>query len=145
MPGRKTDQGSHTAFKLYWMCSVPPSPSSWLKVVFWFVSFGLQGGTPMAHPEDELERLTKKMLFDMDNPPSEEYFGKKLLLFIPVRLHSHWSTTSSWPNYSKSEQPLVWRHWWCYTQLYTFLCFLHHEILSCTLPTLYTSTLLWIS
>lgn len=31
----------------------------------------------MAHPEDELERLTKKMLFDMDNPPSEEYFGKK--------------------------------------------------------------------
>lgn len=30
----------------------------------------------MAHPEDELERLTKKMLFDMDNPPSEEYFGK---------------------------------------------------------------------
>lgn len=31
----------------------------------------------MAHPEDELERLTKKMLFDMDNPPSEEYFGKR--------------------------------------------------------------------
>lgn len=31
----------------------------------------------MAHPEDELERLTKKMLFDMDNPPSEEYFGKE--------------------------------------------------------------------
>lgn len=30
----------------------------------------------MAHPEDELERLTKKMLFDMDNPPSEEYFGE---------------------------------------------------------------------
>lgn len=31
----------------------------------------------MAHPEDELERLTKKMLFDMDNPPSEEYFGER--------------------------------------------------------------------
>ncbi|MBN3295583.1 LPP protein, partial [Amia calva] len=36
---------------------------------------------PMAHnpagrPEDELERLTKKMLYDMDNPPSEEYFGR---------------------------------------------------------------------
>ncbi|XP_071373712.1 lipoma-preferred partner [Centroberyx affinis] len=31
---------------------------------------------PVAHPEDELERLTKKMLFDMDNPPSEEYFGR---------------------------------------------------------------------
>ncbi|XP_034036563.1 lipoma-preferred partner isoform X2 [Thalassophryne amazonica] len=31
---------------------------------------------PVAHPEDELERLTKKMLFDMDNPPSEDYFGR---------------------------------------------------------------------
>ncbi|KAM3850252.1 lipoma-preferred partner [Diretmus argenteus] len=38
-----------------------------------------KGGVPsnqVAHPEDELERLTKKMLFDMDNPPSEEYFGR---------------------------------------------------------------------
>ncbi|XP_034385937.1 lipoma-preferred partner isoform X1 [Cyclopterus lumpus] len=35
-----------------------------------------KGGAHMAHPEDELERLTKKMLFDMDNPPSEEYFGR---------------------------------------------------------------------
>lgn len=31
---------------------------------------------PMAHPEDELERLTKKMLYDMEHPPSEEYFGR---------------------------------------------------------------------
>lgn len=31
---------------------------------------------PVAHPEDELERLTKKMLYDMDHPPSEEYFGR---------------------------------------------------------------------
>lgn len=38
---------------------------------------GPQGSAPIAHPEDELERLTKKMLFDMDNPPSEEYFGKE--------------------------------------------------------------------
>lgn len=45
-----------------------PAPS-----FFWCCS---QGAAPMAHPEDELERLTKKMLFDMDNPPSEEYFGK---------------------------------------------------------------------
>lgn len=30
----------------------------------------------MAHPEDELERLTKKMLYDMEHPPSEEYFGE---------------------------------------------------------------------
>ncbi|KAM6963113.1 lipoma-preferred partner [Aplochiton taeniatus] len=29
-----------------------------------------------ARPEEELERLTKKMLFDMDHPPSEEYFGR---------------------------------------------------------------------
>ncbi|XP_020487217.1 lipoma-preferred partner isoform X1 [Labrus bergylta] len=35
-----------------------------------------KGSASMAHPEDELERLTKKMLFDMDNPPSEEYFGR---------------------------------------------------------------------
>ncbi|TNN74141.1 Lipoma-preferred partner [Liparis tanakae] len=35
---------------------------------------GKAGGAHTAHPEDELERLTKKMLFDMDNPPSEEYF-----------------------------------------------------------------------
>ncbi|KAK1897564.1 Lipoma-preferred partner like, partial [Dissostichus eleginoides] len=34
------------------------------------------GSAHMAHPEDELERLTKKMLFDMDHPPSEEYFGR---------------------------------------------------------------------
>uniref|UniRef100_A0A096LR75 LIM domain containing preferred translocation partner in lipoma n=2 Tax=Poecilia formosa TaxID=48698 RepID=A0A096LR75_POEFO len=35
-----------------------------------------QGGAPASHPEDELARLTKKMLFDMDNPPSDEYFGR---------------------------------------------------------------------
>ncbi|OCT78518.1 hypothetical protein XELAEV_180296105mg, partial [Xenopus laevis] len=31
-----------------------------------------QGSSP--RPEDELELLTKKMLYDMENPPSEEYF-----------------------------------------------------------------------
>ncbi|CAL1593259.1 unnamed protein product [Knipowitschia caucasica] len=35
-----------------------------------------KGGVPVSHPEDELERLTKKMLYDMDHPPSEEYFGR---------------------------------------------------------------------
>ncbi|CAL8273239.1 unnamed protein product [Arctogadus glacialis] len=35
------------------------------------------GGVPAGgRPEDELERLTKKMLFDMENPPTEEYFGR---------------------------------------------------------------------
>ncbi|XP_009998138.1 PREDICTED: lipoma-preferred partner [Chaetura pelagica] len=27
-------------------------------------------------PEDELEHLTKKMLYDMENPPSDDYFGR---------------------------------------------------------------------
>ncbi|XP_033820806.1 lipoma-preferred partner [Periophthalmus magnuspinnatus] len=35
-----------------------------------------KGSAPVTHPEDELERLTKKMLYDMDHPPSEEYFGR---------------------------------------------------------------------
>ncbi|KAG1940893.1 lipoma-preferred partner [Pimephales promelas] len=37
------------------------------------------GGPSVPHkgrPEEELERLTKKMLYDMDNPPTEEYFGR---------------------------------------------------------------------
>ncbi|XP_063057731.1 lipoma-preferred partner [Engraulis encrasicolus] len=29
-----------------------------------------------ARPEEELDRLTKKMLYDMDHPPTEEYFGR---------------------------------------------------------------------
>lgn len=27
-------------------------------------------------PEDELEHLTKKMLYDMENPPADDYFGE---------------------------------------------------------------------
>ncbi|KAG5847505.1 hypothetical protein ANANG_G00126760 [Anguilla anguilla] len=46
------------------------------------------GSSPVAAPkgvhpsnasgglEDELERLTKNLLYDMDNPPSDEYFGR---------------------------------------------------------------------
>lgn len=70
---------------------------STLRQNFSFISLRLhfQGGTPMAHPEDELERLTKKMLFDMDNPPSEEYFGKNcLFIYFLTRLVSYWMTTS---------------------------------------------------
>ncbi|KAF4079296.1 hypothetical protein AMELA_G00191400 [Ameiurus melas] len=33
-------------------------------------------GQSTAHPEEELDRLTKKMLYDMNHPPSEEYFGR---------------------------------------------------------------------
>lgn len=45
-----------------------------------------QGGLPGSvgppavptsfRPEDELEHLTKKMLYDMENPPADEYFGE---------------------------------------------------------------------
>ncbi|XP_074009198.1 lipoma-preferred partner isoform X3 [Numenius arquata] len=49
-------------------------------------AFNVQGGhsgdsgstssTPAFRPEDELEHLTKKMLYDMENPPSDDYFGR---------------------------------------------------------------------
>ncbi|CAL8252420.1 unnamed protein product [Merluccius merluccius] len=35
-----------------------------------------KGVSAGGRPEDELERLTKKMLFDMEHPPTEEYFGR---------------------------------------------------------------------
>uniref|UniRef100_F7FUW0 LIM domain containing preferred translocation partner in lipoma n=2 Tax=Monodelphis domestica TaxID=13616 RepID=F7FUW0_MONDO len=37
---------------------------------------GGPASAPSFRPEDELEHLTKKMLYDMENPPSEEYFGR---------------------------------------------------------------------
>ncbi|XP_034517125.1 lipoma-preferred partner isoform X2 [Ailuropoda melanoleuca] len=39
-------------------------------------SMGPPAVTPSFRPEDELEHLTKKMLYDMENPPAEEYFGR---------------------------------------------------------------------
>lgn len=35
--------------------------------------FCLQGSAP--RPEEELDRLTKKLVYDMNHPPTEEYFG----------------------------------------------------------------------
>lgn len=32
-----------------------------------------QGTVP--RPEEELDRLTKKLVYDMNHPPTEEYFG----------------------------------------------------------------------
>lgn len=32
-----------------------------------------QGSAP--RPEEELDRLTKKLVYDMNHPPTEEYFG----------------------------------------------------------------------
>lgn len=37
---------------------------------------GSQYGPHSFDPEDELEKLTKKMLFDMENPPADDYFGR---------------------------------------------------------------------
>nr|XP_048309857.1 lipoma-preferred partner isoform X3 [Myodes glareolus] len=39
-------------------------------------SMGPPSVAPSFRPEDELEHLTKKMLYDMENPPSDEYFGR---------------------------------------------------------------------
>uniref|UniRef100_A0AAV2KMP9 LIM zinc-binding domain-containing protein n=1 Tax=Knipowitschia caucasica TaxID=637954 RepID=A0AAV2KMP9_KNICA len=33
-------------------------------------------GTVLTRPEDELDRLTKKLVYDMNNPPVEDYFGR---------------------------------------------------------------------
>ncbi len=38
-----------------------------------FSMFCQQGAAP--HPEEELDRLTKKLVYDMNHPPTEEYFG----------------------------------------------------------------------
>lgn len=44
-------------------CVIPVSP------------FSLQQGIAASRPEEELERLTKKLVYDMNHPPSEDYFG----------------------------------------------------------------------
>ncbi|XP_072543632.1 thyroid receptor-interacting protein 6 isoform X3 [Salminus brasiliensis] len=31
---------------------------------------------PVSRPEEELDRLTKKLVYDMNHPPTEEYFGR---------------------------------------------------------------------
>lgn len=42
-----------------------------------YPSSGPASSTPAFRPEDELEHLTKKMLYDMENPPSDDYFGEQ--------------------------------------------------------------------
>ncbi|KAK2538444.1 Lpp [Columba guinea] len=51
---------------------------SYEKLVFasGYPSSGPASSTPAFRPEDELEHLTKKMLYDMENPPSDDYFGR---------------------------------------------------------------------
>ncbi|KAM4770194.1 lipoma-preferred partner [Cyanocitta cristata] len=41
-----------------------------------YPSSGPASSTQAFRPEDELEHLTKKMLYDMENPPSDDYFGR---------------------------------------------------------------------
>uniref|UniRef100_A0A8B9FJ45 LIM domain containing preferred translocation partner in lipoma n=1 Tax=Amazona collaria TaxID=241587 RepID=A0A8B9FJ45_9PSIT len=52
-----------------------PQPSA-LQQKSGYPSSGPASGTPVFRPEDELEHLTKKMLYDMENPPSDDYFGR---------------------------------------------------------------------
>lgn len=49
-----------------------------------FSMFCQQGAAP--HPEEELDRLTKKLVYDMNHPPSEDYFGM-LRHFTPSVLY----------------------------------------------------------
>ena len=42
---------------------------------------GLQGAST-PRPEEELDRLTKKLVYDMNHPPVEEYFGTAFVLSI---------------------------------------------------------------
>lgn len=45
-----------------------------LYVCFLYPVFFLQG-LATARPEEELDRLTKKLVYDMNHPPVEDYFG----------------------------------------------------------------------
>ncbi|XP_041119118.1 lipoma-preferred partner homolog isoform X2 [Polyodon spathula] len=63
MPAHMSQYGASQAMQQKGS-SVPPMPS------------GPVPSYAAARPEDELERLTKKMLYDMEHPPSEEYFGR---------------------------------------------------------------------
>ncbi|XP_029473126.1 lipoma-preferred partner isoform X2 [Rhinatrema bivittatum] len=58
--------------KTYITDPVPQAPSSLQPKS----GYAGPGAAPGMRPEDELEQLTKKMLFDMENPPSDEYFGR---------------------------------------------------------------------
>ncbi|XP_051900574.1 thyroid receptor-interacting protein 6 isoform X2 [Pristis pectinata] len=57
---------------------LPPPPPPPTAANLPKVSYGALGGAqPQAsRPEEELDRITKKLVHDMNNPPSEEYFGR---------------------------------------------------------------------
>ncbi|XP_057283432.1 lipoma-preferred partner isoform X3 [Pezoporus wallicus] len=58
----------------YATASTPSRPA--FNVQSGYPSSGPASSTPVFRPEDELEHLTKKMLYDMENPPSDDYFGR---------------------------------------------------------------------
>ncbi|KAM9231118.1 lipoma-preferred partner isoform 3-T3 [Leptosomus discolor] len=58
----------------YATASTPSRPA--FNVQSGYPSSGPVSSTPAFRPEDELEHLTKKMLYDMENPPSDDYFGR---------------------------------------------------------------------
>ncbi|CAL8309954.1 unnamed protein product [Lota lota] len=63
----------HPAPRKTYINDPPPS----LAPLYGAEPMGPPKGVPAGgRPEDELERLTKKMLFDMEHPPAEEYFGR---------------------------------------------------------------------
>ncbi|KAF4796028.1 hypothetical protein TURU_086603 [Turdus rufiventris] len=49
-----------------------------------YPSSGPASSTPAFRPEDELEHLTKKMLYDMENPPSDDYFGSGVTCGVTI-------------------------------------------------------------
>lgn len=40
-----------------------------------FVSSFFQQGAATTRPEEELDQLTKKLVYDMNHPPADDYFG----------------------------------------------------------------------
>ncbi|XP_048719256.1 lipoma-preferred partner isoform X2 [Caretta caretta] len=58
----------------YITASTPTRPA--FNVQSGYPASGSASDAPLFRPEDELEHLTKKMLYDMENPPSDDYFGR---------------------------------------------------------------------
>ena len=46
------------------------------------VSLCVLQGAPTSRPEEELDRLTKKLVYDMNHPPVEEYFGMAFVILM---------------------------------------------------------------
>ncbi|XP_014346154.1 lipoma-preferred partner homolog isoform X2 [Latimeria chalumnae] len=49
---------------------LPPAPPAPM------ATGGYPAKAPVSRPEEELDHLTKKLVYDMNNPPTDEYFGR---------------------------------------------------------------------